>query len=133
MLKKCARVQKIYENELETQAGKLQEQVNYNAFKRGAMFFEDYNYEPYNRHILIDPNKVSDEEDEYMLSDVMKSQAKENESDIDKPGKQLGFSAPPGGLKKRDDDHDDKKSVKLTDAMLDNVIKEDYKHDQMTV
>ena len=63
LLKKCARVQKIYENELETVQGKTQEQINYNCFKRGAMFFEDFNYDPYNKHILIDPNKVSDDEE----------------------------------------------------------------------
>lgn len=133
LLKKCARVQKIYENELDTPMGKLQEQINLNAFKRGAMFFEDYNYEPYNRHILIDPNKVSDDEDEYLFSDIMKSNAKDQESDPDKPGKMVGFSAPPGGLKKGDDDNEEKKSVKLTEAMLDSHIKEDYQHDGLTV
>lgn len=45
----------------------------------------------------------------------------------------VGFSAPPGGLKKRDDYNEEKKSLKLTDAMLDNVIKDDFQHDQMTV
>jgi len=27
--------------------------------------FEDYNYEQYNKYILIDPNKISDDEDDY--------------------------------------------------------------------
>ena len=32
-------------------------------FQRGAMAFEDYNYDLYNEHILIDPNHVESDEE----------------------------------------------------------------------
>ena len=36
-------------------ADQLEENNSKNIFRRGAMNFEDYNYENYNKHILIDP------------------------------------------------------------------------------
>ena len=56
-------------------------------FRRGAMHFEDYNYELYNKYVLIDPAKQEYCEDP---SDA---------GDPDSPAKEkmLGFSAPPTG------------------------------------
>ena len=52
---------------------------------------------------------------------------------MDNAQKMLGFSVPAGGLKKRDEEIDEKKSIKLTETMLDNVIKEEYQHENLTV
>ena len=46
---------------------------------------------------------------------ILMQDVKEEESDLDKPGKMVGFSAPPGGLKKGDDDIDDKKGEESGD------------------
>ena len=59
-----------YELEKPEQAKKAKLQIlkNENVFNRGSMFFEDYNYDNFNKHILIDPNKEDNfdyEETEY--------------------------------------------------------------------
>jgi hypothetical protein len=57
-LKKCIKVPKI-EPTTDSQAKRARvavERQRIEPFKRGAMAFEDYNYEQYNKYILIDPN-----------------------------------------------------------------------------
>ena len=34
---------------------KMMERQKIEAFKRGVMMFEDYNYDMYNKYILVDP------------------------------------------------------------------------------
>jgi hypothetical protein len=45
------------------EAEKIIERQNQEAFKRGAMSFEDYNYGIYNKYILIDPNMNEDDQE----------------------------------------------------------------------
>ena len=56
-------------------------------FKRGIMHFEDYNYEMFNKYVLIDPAKENELDEE------------EDDENLDSPPreKMLGFSAPPNG------------------------------------
>jgi hypothetical protein len=49
------------------------------------MHFEDYNYNAFNKYILIDPNREPSE-----LED-------DDDADSSRREKKLGFSAPPGG------------------------------------
>jgi hypothetical protein len=74
-LKKCVRVPKLYPetagspdnlSKAEMEQAIMIQQAN--KFKRGAMHFEDYNYELYNKYVLIDPNKI-DEPEDVVLSD----------------------------------------------------------------
>lgn len=67
-LKKCIKVPKIHIRTLydESSTGVpvkeaklLIDRQEKNVFKRGVMNFEDYNYDCYNKYILIDPNKIS--------------------------------------------------------------------------
>ena len=58
-LKTCAKVPKVAsdsefggEND---QAQKIIEKQKVNIFQRGAMNFEDYNYNSFNKHILVNP------------------------------------------------------------------------------
>ena len=39
------------------------------AFKRGAMMFDDYNYDLYNKYILIDPDRHEGDTDKVDLGD----------------------------------------------------------------
>jgi len=58
------------------------------------MHFEDYNYDYYNKYILIDPNKIDGESDE----------ENNNQPQIEKPDGMLGFKAPPGGGLQREEE-----------------------------
>ena len=49
------------------------------------MHFEDYNYNAFNKYILIDPNREPSE-----LED-------DDDADSSRREKKLGYSAPPGG------------------------------------
>ena len=55
-------------------------QQSTNPFQRGAMHFEDFNYDLYNKFILIDPNKGTeesfslDEDEEYDIKSESKSE-----------------------------------------------------------
>ena len=40
----------------EDEYDRIKEQVDKEAFKRGAMNFEDYNYNQSNKYVLVDPN-----------------------------------------------------------------------------
>ena len=133
LLKKCVRVPKVYEDEFgnttEDQINKERQFMqNQNVFNRGAMHFEDYNYEMFNKWILIDPNKISDDErEEEAASPDLKKMHTDSQSEED----MVGFSAPPGGLNKADDE--EKKSVALTDKLLEVNVKDSYQHETLTV
>ena len=67
-LKKCIKVPKVQIRALYDEptvgvtvkeAKVLIDRQYKNVFKRGVMNFEDYNYDCYNKYILIDPNKIS--------------------------------------------------------------------------
>mmetsp|Transcript_34166 Transcript_34166/g.52438 ORF Transcript_34166/g.52438 Transcript_34166/m.52438 type:complete len:180 (+) Transcript_34166:450-989(+) len=71
-LKKCAKVRKVLgtEDDLprgisEAEAKIIAEKQKTDVFQRGAMCFEDYNYDMYNKYILIDQdgNNVEDEDE----------------------------------------------------------------------
>lgn len=83
------------------------------------MHFEDYNYNAFNKYILIDPNREISEFDEN----------EEDDLDAEKDGK-LGFSAPPVG---RDGMAAEDARPHLTDNVLDQSVHESYKHNQMDV
>jgi hypothetical protein len=72
-LKTCAKVEKVKHSNgaprkgyTEQAAAQLEEHNANNIFRRGVMNFEDYNYENYNRHILVDP-KTPFPEDEGII------------------------------------------------------------------
>ena len=44
----------------------------------------------------------------------------------------MGFSAPPGGVMDKDGD-EEKKSVALTEKILETAVKDDYRHETLTV
>ena len=78
MLKKCIKVPKVTLKSPEYPSGLGQ--AEYSAalarqklepFKRGAMSFEDYNYDHFNKFILIDPTRT--EEDPYQPMPVSKN------------------------------------------------------------
>jgi hypothetical protein len=50
------------------------------AFKRGAMRFEDYNYELYNKYILVDPTR--DDNDDVDLGDFMPMPVQKNKKGV---------------------------------------------------
>lgn len=64
MLKKCAKIERIHvqENQYDKDGlpqelyDQIKKRQQTESFKRGAMTFEDYNYDLYNKYILIDPN-----------------------------------------------------------------------------
>ena len=67
-LKKCVRVPKIetkaggnYEGLTEEEHRKAKEAFAREAFKRGSMNFEDYNYRQSNKYILVDSNYQEDQ------------------------------------------------------------------------
>ena len=62
-LKTCAKIPNVVDKHGELPKGideqkavYIQENSHTNAFMRGAMQFEDYNYHNINQHVLIDPN-----------------------------------------------------------------------------
>lgn len=64
-LKKCIKVKKYYmqgkDNESGLSAQAYKEKIakqNEEAFQRGAMQFEDFNYENFNKYIFIDPDRT---------------------------------------------------------------------------
>ena len=70
-LKTCAKVEKVKHSNgaprkgyTEEIADQLEENNSKNIFRRGAMNFEDYNYENYNKHILVDPNTPFEEDEQ---------------------------------------------------------------------
>lgn len=65
------------------------------------MHFEDYNYDNFNKHILIDPNKEGD--DNYEDTELNKDPSDSLLSDENSARQMVGFSAPPGGLNKHDE------------------------------
>ena len=64
-LKKCIKVKKFDpdnheeadDEEIERLAYELKEGNKINKFARGAMHFEDYNYNQINKYVLVNPNK----------------------------------------------------------------------------
>lgn len=136
-LKKCAKVAKVYEHELEKpeQQAKatLQLLKNENVFNRGAMHFEDYNYDHFNKHILIDPNKEDDDEYQETEQEPVKGKASHLDSEEDSlEGKPVGYRAPPEGFNKMDDGSE-KRSAQLTEKLLDNFVNEEFQHENLTV
>ena len=67
MLKKCVRVPKLYLDGSSLQSEKdlaaITERRKNEAFKRGAMMFEDYNYGLYNKYIMIDPYHIESDDE----------------------------------------------------------------------
>lgn len=88
MLKKCVRVPKLYVKDLkeayqQTVTKEQFEQITARrkkeAFKRGSMMFEDYNYGLYNKYILIDPEHI--ESDDEIKTMVLKQKSSKNFND----------------------------------------------------
>ena len=88
---------------------------------RGIMQFDDYNYEMYNKYILIDPNKPNTTLDEQDFD--------ENGSPIVKK-ELLGFAIPVGG---KEPSEEDAKSVALTEKLLETAVKISYTHETLDV
>ena len=71
-LKKCIKVRKFDpddhegadEDDIEMLEYEQKEEQKKNNFKRGAMMFEDYNYNMFNKYVLVNPNKEYEEEDD---------------------------------------------------------------------
>ena len=84
-------------------------------FRRGAMHFEDYNYELYNKYVLIDPNKgIADEQ---------------LEEDEEQPKeKMLGFA--PG---EENSEGAASKKQPITENLLEQSVHDSYKHNQLDV
>lgn len=76
------------------------------------MHFEDYNYEMYNRHLLINPD-IDDFDDSAEDSDNPKDQ-------------KLGF------MPEAEQD-DEAKVVHLTDKVIEQSVHESYKHSHLDV
>jgi hypothetical protein len=78
------------------------------------MNFEDFNYESFNRYILVDPNKVDDPEPVKSMS----PQGPELEEEVQL--EMVGFALPDGvRAKKADDGKIDNAAQYLTSKMLD--------------
>lgn len=78
------------------------------------MHFEDYNYEMYNRHLLINPD----------IDDYESSEAEDSEG-VPKE-KKLGFMPE----QKEDEDN---QVLHLTDKVIEQSVHESYKHSQLDV
>lgn len=71
MLKKCIKVPKLYKKvDKYDYLGLSEKEYNYQmalqkkqAFKRGVMMFEDYNYDQFNKFILVDPENAESDND----------------------------------------------------------------------
>lgn len=81
------------------------------------MLFDDYSYELYNKHVLINPNV-----EEQLEND----QIDEDDSDVEE---ELGFM-PPGS---DNQDDIDKKQVPLSNQLLEASVHESYKHSQLDI
>jgi len=88
------------------------------------MHFEDYNYELFNKYILIDPNKgeydetYEEDEEEGTIGDTTKSPM-------------VGYSVPPGGMIKPSGE--DEKLHKLNEKNIELSIKDSYQHEVLSV
>ena len=114
MLKKLIRVPKVYleqpdlpgfgvpEDQFEIE---IEKQMS-NIFQRGVMMFEDFNYNQFNRFILIDPEK---------------QQVKDRDGDIP-----MYFQDMAG-------EESDKNQHELTEGLLKNSIKDDYEQKLISV
>ena len=59
------------------------------------MNFEDFNYESYNKYILIDPNKIPDPVQKLQQQNSIKDTIEDNlENDEDREPSMVGFSLP---------------------------------------
>jgi len=71
MLKKCSKIEKIIkQTDIYDKEGlpkelfeRIKKRQNNVAFQRGSMKFDDYNYVPFNKYILVDPNLSDSESD----------------------------------------------------------------------
>ena len=127
-LKKCIKVPKVHIRQLfedptagvsEAEAVKIIERQGRNVFKRGSMNFEDYNYDFYNKFILIDPHKALD--DGYDNTDNEGQSVKEKSISIMLEENQNKYTEEEG------------KSVTLTEKHLDLKVTDTYQHDTMDV
>ena len=80
------------------------------------MHFEDYNYEMYNRHLLINPD----------IDAYDDSESSDGDSERSRKEKPLGF------MKEHHED-EEKRVPHLTDKVIDQSINESYKHSQLDV
>lgn len=78
------------------------------------MHFEDYNYEMYNKHLLINPDITELEESEG------------EDTDGEPKEKKLGFMPEVKG-------DDENQNVHLTDKVIEQSVQESYKHSQLDV
>lgn len=67
-MKTCAKIPNILQKNgeliegiAETEADWIFDKQTKNAFMRGAMNFEDYNYNNINKHVLINPNELANQ------------------------------------------------------------------------
>ena len=85
------------------------------------MNFEDYNYDMYNKFILIDPNKNVEEHDHHDHSGRSEN-------------KKVGFAPPAGSLGKKGTlEREDDASADLTEKQLSLSVKEEFTHDLILV
>ena len=93
-------------------------EYEHNKFQRGAMMFEDFNYNQFNKYILLDENQEYYEEEEG--DDTMSgSNAQQKAARRRIMNTQLGM-----------DDDDEQKAGKLNEHALQESIKESYQHSQ---
>lgn len=78
------------------------------------MHFEDYNYEMYNRHLLINPD----------INDFDESEGEDSNGNPKE--KKLGFMP-------ETKDEEENQVVHLTDKVIEQSVHESYKHSQLDV
>lgn len=133
-LKECIKIPKIEDGEIFSvyntnakytpqEIARMEKDQQVRAFQRGAMNFEDYNYDQYNQYILVDPNKE--------IESSTKSQAGGLDDQIFHTEKLLGF-APTENMRKRGGTEQEKKH-QLSEKQLELSVKDEYSHHTLDV
>lgn len=132
-LKSCVKVPKMSLQQHQLQQArtskelKEQSKQTQNVFKRGIMNFEDYNYDMYNKHILVDPNKVDKTPRAQSITESSSSSSSGTSSSdsADAPDEMVGFA--PG----KEPDLLASEKSKLSSQLLQKTVTERYQHDDM--
>ena len=122
-LKKCVKVPKLFPQSVAQPQGLSPEkydEMSYRQriepFKRGSMTFDDYNYDLYNKYILIDPNRGEDDQEEVDLGDFVPQVVMKTKKGV--PMKNM---------------NDDSQSLPLTERQLEQSCHDSYKHEALDI